>query len=265
MSGSKNHFSAVISLAAEMGGSVKSVFGQAERETKKLGTALNGLYDKQNRTLAAKNQEKDWNRATNNAARLNLAAKRAQKDAVNDPSAKNIKNAERLKKSALAASVAAEKEFRAFEKLERELKRAGVDTQNLAKEQDRLGNAIEKAEKKMQRRERWGKVGSRAWKVGAGVAGAAAGVVGGAFAIAKHEADESREMLALSRGMNMAPEYLQTFRKMGKGVRVEAGMVDSILVKTTKSIEKAQKGKGKEYDALRTLRINVAGLRALKP
>lgn len=266
MSGKKEQFSAVISLAAEMGGSVKSVFTNAKRETDKLGAAVNALYDKQKRVDEASRIRGGAQETKARLARLYAARQVAKAEAGKSSAGKTeLANVKRLNAEIAKTEKVLNKERVAVLESSKALKRAGIDTKNLAAESARLASEIEKTDRKMQSRERWGKVGSRTWKTGAVVAGTAAGIVGGAFAIAKAHATESKELLALSRGLGMEPEYLQTYRKLGKGVGVEGGMVDSILTKTTKSIEKAQKGKGKEFDALRTLRINVAGLRKLKP
>ena len=264
--GKKEQFSAVIGLSAKMESSVKSVFDGAKSEADKLGRAVNSLYEKQKRTVALDRMSGSAQGTKARLQRLYSAREVAKAEAARSSAGKiEIANLKKLNAEIAKTEKTLNKERIAILEESAALKRNGIDTKNLTQERKRLGEEIAKTERKMQRAEGWDTYGKRAVATAVIVAGAAASIIGSVFAIAKSRASAAKELLSLSGGLGMSPEYLQTFHEIGKRAGVAAGVVDGIMTKLGKSIDKAQTGKGDQFKALRELRINVAGLQKLRP
>ena len=249
-----------------MGSSVKSVFDGAKKETDRLGKAVNSLYDKQAKVVALDRMKGGM--ASNQARlqRLYSAREVAKAEAARSSAGKTeIANLKKLNAEIARTEKALKKEQIAVLDEAAALKRNGIDTKNLTQERKRLGDEIAKTERRMQRREQWGAAGARLVKFGTAVTGTAVAVGVGLFAIAEQMAMRSRQILTLSTGLGMNPEYLQTFEMMGQKAGVAMTVVDGIMTKMGRSIERAGKGKGVQFEALHKLGIRVGGLRKLKP
>lgn len=261
---SKNEkFSAVITLAAELGGSVKSVFGTAKKETEKLGAAVKQLHAKRDKVTEAKSQEQSVKDAEAVLNRALLRQRKAEQAASKMPWDKEAqKQAQRLARETAKATTALDKEYKALAKTDAALKKSGVAAKDLASEEKKLGDAIEKTEKKMQSRERFTSVAHGFKTLGLAATAAASAVVGGMFLIDKSMGENAKSIVNKSKALGISTDYVQGLRMLGVEVGLTYDKTDLIVSRTVKNIDDALRaGKGKTWDYMARLGLDPKKLR----
>lgn len=264
-------FSAVISLAAEMGGSVKSVFGEGKKEVDKLGRAMTLLYAKEKKVREASMAEGALKKSEARIERLLAQQKKAQalldKNYGGASNKKAQKDVDRLAKEIDRAKVASGKERAALEQLDRELKRVGVDSHKLTQEQEKLGSAIDKADRKMRAAERRHKIGQGLMRVGAwGAAAVGVGVAGvaGMFHLDKSMGEDAKSIKNAAGAEGLSTDYVQGLRQAGLEAGLTFERTDAIVTRTTKNIDDAlRKGKGNALGYVKRLGLDPATLRGV--
>ena len=267
----KENFSAVISLAAEMGGSVKSVFGEGKKEVDKLGKAMTLLYAKEKKAREAAMAEGSLKKAENRIEKLLAQQKKAQALLDKNYGGASNKNAQkevnRLAKEMEKAKVASGKERANLERLDRELKRVGVDSRNLTKEQEKLGSAIDKADRKMRAAERRHKIGQGIMRAGAwGAAAIGVGVAGvaGMFHMDKSMGEDAKSIKNAAGAEGLSTDYVQGLRQAGLEAGLTFERTDAIVTRATKNIDDAlRKGKGNALGYVKRLGMDPATLRGV--
>ncbi len=273
-------FKAIISIGAELGSSVKGAFTSASSEAKKLGKEL----EKINQASTLVGQTKVQERAVRDAERdLNKKIALQRKAAALSAKYPNEKEARR-EATRLAAEVkkatsAVDKEYQALHKLDDQLKKAGVDTKNLSKEQERLRQAALKTSEQFDRSERSAqkihKIGDafktlnrRAVAVGIAITA----LVGATIYTGKKVYDFEKNYLSrlsdttsVAHGLGVTTRALVGMRLAAASTGIEAGKLDSILEQLKEKAEGAKNGKGKAADAWRALRINPGRFAKLDP
>lgn len=169
------------------------------------------------------------------------------------------------------------------EKLSQALTEAGVDTGNLAREQERLASSIAKSEAQLGRFTRLGAslerlkgsakgvgdaFGNAKEKIGGAFTrlGVAAGVVGGAVAgvgyLTAEFIDQGDALADQAEGLNMSTKALQTWQFAAGTVGIESDKLAGIFSKLQSKISEGSDG---TKEAFAALGINFGKLRAMRP
>lgn len=242
------NISATVQIGATMASSVGAVFGKLDKQINSLGGSLAKL----------KRQSGDITKLQ--AAQGKLAEAKAK------------------------GSTAATARYTAqVEKLSKALSEAGVDTSQLAKEQERLAQNIGRTEQQLGRFRRVGDAFSRlktdAKAVGDAFGGlkeklggaftrmgVAAGVVGGAIAgvgyLTAEFIDQGDALADQAEGLNMSTKALQTWQFAAGTVGIESEKLGSILSKLQSKISEGSDGTKESFAALG---VSYSKLKKMKP
>jgi hypothetical protein len=168
-------------------------------------------------------------------------------------------------------------------KLSESLEAAGVDTKQLAKEQDRLAQSIGKAEQQLGKFKHVGAVfdrlktgakgvgdafGGMKEKLGAAFTrlGVAAGVVGGAIAgvgyLTAEFIDQGDALADQAEGLNMSTKALQTWQFAAGTVGIESDKLAGIFAKLQSKIAEGSDGTKEAFSALG---LSYSKLRRMSP
>lgn len=242
------NISATVQIGATMASSVGAVFGKLDKQINSLGGSLAKL----------KRQSGDITKLQ--AAQGKLAEAKAKGSA-----------------SATARYTAQ------IEKLSKALSEAGVDTSQLAKEQERLAQNIGRAEQQLGRFRRVGDAfarlktdakavgdafGGLKEKLGGAFTrmGVAAGVVGGAIAgvgyLTAEFIDQGDALADQAEGLNMSTKALQTWQFAAGTVGIESEKLGSILSKLQSKISEGSDGTKESFAALG---VSYSKLKKMKP
>lgn len=242
------NISATVQIGATMASSVGAVFGKLDKQINSLGGSLAKL----------KRQSGDITKLQ--AAQGKLAEAKAK------------------------GSTAATARYTAqVEKLSKALSEAGVDTSQLAKEQERLAQNIGRTEQQLGRFRRVGDAFSRlktdAKAVGDAFGGlkeklggaftrmgVAAGVLGGAIAgvgyLTAEFIDQGDALADQAEGLNMSTKALQTWQFAAGTVGIESEKLGSILSKLQSKISEGSDGTKESFAALG---VSYSKLKKMKP
>jgi len=242
------NISATVQIGATMASTVGAVFGRVGKQIDTLGGSLAKLKKKSGEILKLQ------------AAQGKLTEAKAKGN------------------SAATARYAAQ-----VEKLSASLTEAGVDTSQLAQEQDRLARSIGDVEQRLNRVQRIGSVFSRlrtdAKAVGEAFGGlkdklgsaftrlgVAAGVVGGAVAgvgyLTAEFIDQGDALADQAEGLNMSTKALQTWQFAAGTVGIESEKLGSILSKLQSKIAD---GSDDTKEAFGALGLSYSKLKRMSP
>ncbi|MGA3169980.1 MAG: tape measure protein [Chthoniobacteraceae bacterium] len=178
----KTKLAAILYVGAEMGSSVKTVFGGMTKQINSLGRSMESLRSKESLAYKAMDQEGVVKREEAQLNKLIAAQKRAQIEADKSTAGKTEQaNLSRTTAAVEKQTAAYDREMAALWKLDEQLKVNGIDSDKLDAETQRLGSAIVDMDRRMSVGGHLKKLGGAISGVGSALSGLAmqAGIVGG--------------------------------------------------------------------------------------
>lgn len=139
-----------ITIGAQLGSSFNGTFGNAQKQLNTIGNAIKRLNSDSANIKSYRTLQKDtiqasraWKAAQADVKRLAAEIKKADK-----PSRELQKNFRQAQKEASLAKSAYQQNKNALRTMGSAMQQAGIDTKNLANEQNKLGKALETLEKR---------------------------------------------------------------------------------------------------------------------
>lgn len=245
--------SAVIQIGGRVSSSLKKSFGGINKHIGATSQSLRKLNKVQAQAKGAAKLE-----AETVALRKNIAATR------------------RAGKSTAALEKKLEKKQRTLSESRAELKKAGVNTDKLSDEMERLARETEQAGDKLKRLSRAkdsiGSVGKRFTQMrtsvvrsGGMIAGAAAAASGAIFKVAADTAAAGDSAAKAAAPLGMTSEALQEMRYAAERSGVAGSQLDRMLSKMNTNVGDAAKGVGEAISAFDELGISASSIAHLSP